>query len=63
MAILRILAAKDLESTLRMGEVIEVVGEAYRLYSSGEAGVFPILATERALDRTGREKLGANVET
>jgi alanine dehydrogenase len=46
LATLRILAAKDLESILRMEEVIEVVGRAYRLYSSGEAGVFPILSYE-----------------
>lgn len=62
MATLRILAAKDLEAILGMEEVIEVVGRTYRLYSSGEAGVFPILATERALDRTGRENLGSRVE-
>jgi alanine dehydrogenase len=46
LATLRILAAKDLESILRMEEVIGVVGKAYRLYSSGEAGVFPILSHE-----------------
>ena len=46
MAKLRILSAKDLESILRMQEVIEVVDRAYRLYSNGEAGVFPILSYE-----------------
>ncbi len=46
MASLRILGAKDLEISLRMGKVIEVVEEAYRLYTSGDAGVFPILSFE-----------------
>ncbi len=46
MAKLRILSAKDLESILLMQEVIEVVDRAYRLYSDGKAGVFPILSYE-----------------
>ena len=46
MATLRILAAKDLESILRMDEVIGVVERGYRLYSGGQAGVFPILSYE-----------------
>lgn len=46
MGILRILTARDLEATLRMEEVIGVVEQAYRLYSGGEADVFPILSKE-----------------
>ncbi len=46
MAILRLLSAKDLERVLQMKDVIEVVDRGYRLFSDGQAGVFPILSKE-----------------
>jgi ornithine cyclodeaminase/alanine dehydrogenase len=46
LATLRILSACDLERILRMEDVVGVVERAYILYSSGQAGVFPILSKE-----------------
>ena len=43
---MRLLNQRDVDSLLEMGSVVECVEEAYRLYSTGEAGLWPVIFHE-----------------
>lgn len=43
---MRVLNERDLKPLLKMGEVVGCVEEAYRLYSAGEAGLWPVIFHE-----------------
>lgn len=43
---MRVLNERDLRPLLKMGEVVGCVEEAYRLYSAGEAGLWPVIFHE-----------------
>jgi alanine dehydrogenase len=43
---LRVLDAKQVKTLIKMDDVIPAVEEAYKLYSKGEAGLFPVIIHE-----------------